>query len=127
MTTVKERLEEYRKLKHLSQAQFQEKADLSNGFINNMKGGISTSSLKKIKTAFPDLDTNWLQTGEGEMITDELQVMDLGAEIAKISAKTDVILSAVAEILATVKGQTVTKTRADLETMVNNKLGTSLE
>ena len=68
MQTLKERLDTFLRNKNLSQAKFAEIVGLSVGFANNVKNSISTKSLTKIKMAFPDLNTTWLLTGEGEML-----------------------------------------------------------
>lgn len=50
---------------------------------------------------------------------------DLGIAIKKIAATTDVMLSAVAELLASATGQTSKVWRGKLEKMVNDKLNSS--
>ncbi len=57
-------------LKHkgIGQTKFESIAGLSRGYINNIKGSIGTTILNKISNAFPDLNIEWLLTGEGEML-----------------------------------------------------------
>lgn len=71
MQTLKERLDTFLRNKNLSQAKFAEIVGLSVGFANNVKNSISTKSLTKIKMAFPDLNTTWLLTGEGDMMAND--------------------------------------------------------
>jgi phage repressor protein C with HTH and peptisase S24 domain len=68
-TTVKQRLKDYIQFKGLSQKKFETAANLSNGYINNVKTSIGTDVLQKIIGAFPDLDITWLLTGIGSMLT----------------------------------------------------------
>lgn len=67
--SVKERLMLFLKHKRIGQAKFACIAGLSRGYVNSIVSGIGNSALHKIETAFPDLNTNWLLTGEGEMLT----------------------------------------------------------
>lgn len=121
--TVKDRLLLF--LEHLKtgQTKFEDKVGLSRGQIAKMKSGISTESLNKISKAFPQLDTNWLQTGDGEMLKEETIDFDAGAAIREIKETTAVILAAVAEILAKETNQSSTVVRDQLQGLVNKRLG----
>lgn len=68
MLTVKERLIAFIKEKGLSQSRFEKMTGLSNGFVNNISKGIGADKLQKILCVYPDLNTTWLLTGEGEML-----------------------------------------------------------
>jgi phage repressor protein C with HTH and peptisase S24 domain len=67
---MKERLIEF--LAHLSmgQTKFEEKVGLSRGFVNNIGDSIREKNLRKIATIYPDLNINWLKTGEGNMLNE---------------------------------------------------------
>lgn len=123
--SVKSRLVLFLKSKNLSQGKFEDQVGLSKGFVSSIGKGINTVSLSKIKAAFPTLNTDWLQTGEGEM--EDSEVLNVGEAIKRISATSDVLLAAVAEILALAKNEPSATTRANLEKMVNDKLGKSSE
>lgn len=69
-TTVKERLIEYLKYKNVGQVKFAENVGLSRGFVNNIVNSIQPKTLHKIAMYYPDLNTSWLLTGEGEMLKD---------------------------------------------------------
>ena len=69
--TVKERLIEYLKYKGLGQTKFEEMAGLSRGYISNIKKEPTTSKLLKILSAAPDLNQQWLLTGEGSMLSEQ--------------------------------------------------------
>ncbi|MGL4519557.1 MAG: S24 family peptidase [Phocaeicola sp.] len=66
----------------LSVRSFESKCSLSNGFVNSTGDSIRKASLEKISTRYPDLNTNWLITGEGSMLkgveydtTDEVHIL----------------------------------------------------
>lgn len=66
--TVKARILAYIKAKSLSQKKFEATADLSNGYVNNLKSAPSSTIMQKIFGAFPDINEHWLMTGEGTML-----------------------------------------------------------
>jgi hypothetical protein len=74
---MKERLIEFLAYLGIGQTKFEEKVGLSRGLINNIKGNISLNSLKKIEDAYPELNENWLKTGEGEMLKNNQQIGDI--------------------------------------------------
>ena len=67
--TVKDRLKAFIKYKGLGQGRFEVTCGLSNGYVNNIRQSIQPDKLQKIALHFPDLNTGWLMTGEGEMLT----------------------------------------------------------
>lgn len=72
--TVKQRLIEFIKSKDLSQRRFETIVGLSNGYVNNISSGIGAAKFAEISKHFPDLNRDWLLTGEGEMlITDNAE------------------------------------------------------
>lgn len=66
--TVKERLLSFIDYSRLNKAKFAEKAKLSGSFVNNIYRSIHPDSVAKIKEAFPELNTEWLLHGTGEML-----------------------------------------------------------
>lgn len=64
---TKERFIKFLKTKKMGQTFFEESAGLSRGSISQ-KNGFTSKSIEKIATACPDLNLNWLFTGEGDMI-----------------------------------------------------------
>lgn len=69
-STVKERLIQFIKYKKLSQAKFEKAIGAGNGFVNNISKSIGGDKLQSIICVFPELNTNWLMLGEGEMLKD---------------------------------------------------------
>lgn len=66
--TLKNRLSLFLKYLGVSQAKFAEKTGLSKGFANNVGDSIRVEKLKMITNVYPELNINWLKTGEGEML-----------------------------------------------------------
>ncbi len=63
-----ERAKEFTNYKSLTAKQFEQIVGLSNGAFSKLSDSIRKSTVDRISNAFPDLNTNWLLTGEGEMI-----------------------------------------------------------
>lgn len=66
--TVKERLIKFAKTKERSIRAFEKNAGLNIGYINAIRVSIQPEKLKSITGRYPDLNTGWLLTGEGEML-----------------------------------------------------------
>lgn len=66
--SVKERLIYFLKFNNLSQRKFEIATGLANGYINNIRQSISPEKLQLIASKYPELNTGWLLTGEGEML-----------------------------------------------------------
>lgn len=70
---VKDRLLEFLQYKGLSQSRFEKFCGLANGYVNNIRRSVSPDKLQQISLQFPDLNTGWLLTGEGEMLRENGQ------------------------------------------------------
>lgn len=70
-TTVKQRLITFIKYKGLSQSRFEKAVGLSNGFVNNISKSIGADKLQRILGIFPDINQNWLLTGNGQMLAEK--------------------------------------------------------
>ncbi|WP_294554004.1 S24 family peptidase [uncultured Bacteroides sp.] len=68
---IKERFDAFIKYKSLSRRKFQDAIGVSNSYIQNISKGISREVLNRISIQYPELDTNWLLTGVGEMLQSE--------------------------------------------------------
>ncbi len=66
--TIKERLILFIETKNTSAYAFEKACGLSQGFVKNIRVNISPDKLVKITNIYSDLNTNWLITGEGEML-----------------------------------------------------------
>lgn len=75
-TTVKDRLILFIESKGISKNAFERACGLSTRYVSNMRQSIQPDKVKKIALIFPELNTGWLLTGEGEMLkgkADELE------------------------------------------------------
>lgn len=70
---VKARLSSFIESKGLTNAAFEKKCGLSNGYIRNFKGNLGVKKLDDILTSFPDLNKDWLLFGTGSMLKDSTQ------------------------------------------------------
>ena len=66
--TVKQRLMMFKDYLGIGQAKFEKLAGLSNGYLNQLRNAPGAVKLQSIIYAFPELNKNWLLTGEGEML-----------------------------------------------------------
>lgn len=64
---MRERLRAYIREKGITEYRFLKEAKLSLAFFTSNADGISTRSLVKIGEAFPDLNLDWVATGNGSM------------------------------------------------------------
>jgi len=67
--TTKERLIKFLDHLNISQGKFEKNVGLSNGYVNNVGESIRRLQLNKISNVYPELNTAWLLTGVGEMLT----------------------------------------------------------
>lgn len=65
---MKKRLIEFLSYLGIGQLKFEENVGLSRGYVNKIGDNITVKSLDKISSIYPELNINWLKTGEGDMI-----------------------------------------------------------
>ena len=65
---VKQRLKSFIESQDISINQFEKLCGLSSGYVGNIRVSIQPGKLSNISHRFPDLNTGWLLTGEGEML-----------------------------------------------------------
>jgi len=78
------RIKKLRKQNKLSQQAFASLLTTSSGYISEVEQGKAqpgSNFLVSLKRAFPDLDLNWLLTGEGEMRQSGLEAMPVDADV----------------------------------------------
>ncbi len=85
--TTKTRLLEFLKYLDLSQAKFADKVGLSKGFANNVGDSIRSENLKKITDIYPQLNTTWLLTGDGEMLKSEINIPTDNTDYSDLSSR----------------------------------------
>ena len=66
--TVKERLKTFVKFKKISASAFCNSIGVSNAFISSMRKSIQPDKVESIATNYPELNIEWLLTGEGDML-----------------------------------------------------------
>ena len=64
---VKTRLIQFIEHKGISKNKFEQLCGLSTRYVSNISVSIQPDKIKKISLVFPELNTGWLLTGEGEM------------------------------------------------------------
>lgn len=67
-STVKERLSLFLKERKISKSEFGRLCGVSNAYVTSLKKTIGADVLRAISLNFPDLNIEWLLTGEGEML-----------------------------------------------------------
>ena len=72
-TTVKQRILEFIEYKKISVREFERRANLSYGYLKSLRKSPTIDKMQSIIHAFPELNQEWLQTGEGMMINSVAQ------------------------------------------------------
>ena len=67
---MRERLRAYIRAKGITEYRFLKEAKLSLAFFTSDAVGVSARTLVKIGEAYPDLNLDWVTTGNGSMTTD---------------------------------------------------------
>lgn len=67
-STVKERLIKYLTEKRISKTEFGRKIGVSNAYVASIRESIAPDKIQSIALNYPDLNIQWLLTGEGPMI-----------------------------------------------------------
>lgn len=68
-------------------AEFERACNLSNGFVQNTNDRIRRSSLNQIAAAFPELNVEWVISGNGEMLLPEEQNPSNLSSLVRIVSK----------------------------------------
>ena len=66
--TVKTRILAFINYKGMKMKAFEDRCNLSSGYITSMRKGFGSEKLNNVLTAFPELNREWLLYGEGEML-----------------------------------------------------------
>lgn len=69
-TTIKERLIKFIKRKNITQKFFCDNLGVSHNYITTINKSIPSDRLVQIIELYPDLNIDWLITGQGEMLRD---------------------------------------------------------
>lgn len=68
---LKSRLSEFIASKGMSIRRFEQECGLPNAYVSNLRNNITSRRLDTITAKFPDLNLQWLMTGEGGMSRNE--------------------------------------------------------
>lgn len=82
VTSVKERLMNFIESKGISIREFERECNLSNGYMKSLRHAPKQDKLSAMLSAFPDLNSSWLLTGEGSMIK-RSQPVGMAEEVSK--------------------------------------------
>ena len=77
-STVKERLTQYLKHEKISISEFCRTIGVSNAYVSSIRKSIAPDKLQGIALNYPDLDIQWLMTGNGDMIKGNQVVNESG-------------------------------------------------
>ena len=66
--TIKQRLKIFIAYKKISTRAFEAACGSSYGFVGNMRNSMQPDKTMRISQCYPELNTGWLMTGEGEML-----------------------------------------------------------
>ena len=69
-TSVKQRLEEFLEYKNISKSEFGRLIGVSAAYISSMRKSIQPDKVESIALKFPELNVNWLLTGNGQMLAE---------------------------------------------------------
>jgi len=69
--TTKERLKEFVFKNGYGQNAFEKYVDIANGYLASKSNSITSDTIEKILIKFPNLNLDWLFTGEGEMLIED--------------------------------------------------------
>lgn len=70
--SIKERTIEFVKYKGFSMKTFEQRCNLSTGYVTSMRKGFGPEKLNNVLMAFPELNRDWLLYGEGEMLKETI-------------------------------------------------------
>ena len=71
--TIKDRLRQFLDIMGIGRKEFARRTGVSETLLSNMTDNLRKSSLEKIYRAFPMLSAEWLEYGEGDMITEKAE------------------------------------------------------
>lgn len=88
---MRERLRAYIRAKGITEYRFLKDAKLSLAFFTSDAAGVRARTLVKIGEAFPDLNIDWVTTGEGAMLRSSGDTVSLAEHLRVIRRKDEEI------------------------------------
>ena len=95
MDAVKSRLVEFLDYKGLDKSVFERMCGLANGFVDKTNARMRRTSLNAISSHSPELNTNWLMSGNGDMLNECIEPTKEQApnsEVADLIARIDKLI-----------------------------------
>ena len=103
---MRDRLKAFARYKGISDYRFCTDAGIRRNFLSWGPPGVSSKSLHKIGQAFPELNLQWVATGEGEMLKADDDKIQLGTHrvlIAERDARIEQLEALVSNLKAEIK------------------------
>ncbi len=75
MSPAGSRLRQFLEYKHSSLSEFERRCGFSHGYVSNIRRAPSASACSRIARHYPELNTEWLVSGKGEMLTAEASIL----------------------------------------------------
>lgn len=85
--TVKQRIISFMKYLGIGQKKFETTVGLSNGYINSLRKSPTAEKIQMIIGAYPELNMQWLLTGEGEMLKSQGAVDDEPETVTEVAVE----------------------------------------
>lgn len=82
--TLKDRVKLFCERKNIAVTKFERDANLSNGYFRDTTSRMGDEKIERIHRAFPDLNMDWLITGNGEMLVAEQGVAQIVTTASRI-------------------------------------------
>ncbi len=92
MNSVKERLVAFLQYKGISKSEFGRQIGVSSAFVTSMRKSIQPDKIIAIQSKFPELNTSWLLTGEGNMLNNSSNAKEMGS-VYSVSEKDDEVVT----------------------------------
>lgn len=73
--TTKDRLKEFLSSQKIGRNKFEEQINISTGYMSSKAITVTSDVIEKTVSAYPDLNLDWLITGEGSMLKSEISNM----------------------------------------------------
>ncbi len=84
---IKDRLKEVRDYAKMGQTNFEKHTGISSGYFNKVKSSVGSDTIIKIADKFPELNIEWLITGNGTMLKSETSPINVDGDLNKIEVE----------------------------------------
>lgn len=74
--SVKDRINAFIQHKKISVRAFEMRCGFSNGYLRQLRNSPTVDKMEMILSAFPEINREWLTTGEGEMLNQSAQTTE---------------------------------------------------